>query len=95
MKKNLNIYFVVALLFVFSACKKGFLDLEPLDSVSTTNSLASTNELKMYMNQFYQGTFPAQPASVGAAGIAFNDAGTDNMIFSSVNTRTSGLDGLE
>ena len=95
MKKNLNIYFVVvALLFVFSSCKKGFLDIEPLDSISTTNSLASTNELRMYINQFYQGTFPAQPASVGAAGIAFNDAGTDNMIFSSVNIRTSGLTAL-
>jgi hypothetical protein len=91
MKNNLKIYIVLALLIVLSACKKGFLDLEPLDSLSTTNSLASTNELRMYMNQFYQGTFPAQPASVGAAGIAFNDAGTDNMIFSSVNNRTSGL----
>ncbi|MBB2149256.1 RagB/SusD family nutrient uptake outer membrane protein [Pedobacter gandavensis] len=91
MKKNLNICVVIGLLFVFSACKKNFLDLQPLDTLSTANSLASTNELRMYMNQFYQNTFPAQPGSVGAAGIAFNDAGTDNMIFSSVNNRTSGL----
>ncbi|ALL05009.1 hypothetical protein AQ505_05570 [Pedobacter sp. PACM 27299] len=107
MKKNLNICVLLGLLCVFSACKKGFLDLEPLDTLSTTNSLASTNELRMYMNQFYQGTqlnqsvvpnvdiypesFPLQPRDVGGAGIAFNDAGTDNMIFSAVNTRTSGL----
>ncbi|NQX37831.1 Starch-binding associating with outer membrane [Pedobacter steynii] len=103
MKKNLNICVVLGLLFVFSACKKSFLDLEPLDTLSTTNSLASTNELRMYMNQFYQGsqlnqgtsiypeTFPLQPTGVGGTGIAFNDAGTDNMIFSAVNTRTSGL----
>jgi len=91
MKKKLNIYLVLGLIAIFSACKKSFLDLEPLDSLSTTNSLASTNELRMYMNQFYQGTFIGQPTIVGGAGIAFNDAGTDNMVFSSVNTRASGL----
>lgn len=104
MKKNLNIGVVLVLLFVFSACKKSFLDLEPLDTLSTTNSLASTNELRMYMNQFYQGdqlnnqiypeSFPLQPTGVGGVGIAFNDAGTDNMVFSSVNTRMSGLSSL-
>ncbi|WP_316821076.1 RagB/SusD family nutrient uptake outer membrane protein [Pedobacter gandavensis] len=104
MKKNLNIGVVLVLLLTFSACKKSFLDLEPLDTLSTTNSLASTNELRMYMNQFYQGeqlnnqiypeSFPLQPTGVGGVGIAFNDAGTDNMVFSSVNTRMSGLSSL-
>lgn len=100
MKKLINIYCVLGLILAFTGCKKGFLDLEPLDTLSTTNSLASTNELRMYMNQFYQVTlpngialnsFPLHPTVVGGTGIAFNDAGTDNMIFSAVNTRTSGL----
>jgi hypothetical protein len=97
MKMKVNTIKTIALIGIalgLSACKKNFLDLQPLDSLSTTNSLSSTNELKMYMNQFYQNTFPGQPTVVGGGGIAFNDAGTDNMIFSSLNARTSGLSSL-
>ncbi|OQP63949.1 hypothetical protein A3860_21225 [Niastella vici] len=75
---------------VLTSCKKNFLDRQPLDTLSTDNSLASTNELRLFVNQFYIGSFPAQPTGIGGAGIAFNDAGTDNMTFSAVNTRMNG-----
>ena len=95
MKVNtIKIVALIGIALGLSACKKNFLDLQPLDSLSTTNSLSSTNELKMYVNQFYQNVFPGQPTGVGGSGIAFNDNGTDNMIFSSINARTSGLSSL-
>lgn len=91
MKTNIKLAAVLGLMLGITACKKDFLDLQPLDTLSSTNSLASTNELRMYMNQFYQDSIPGHPLVVGGEGIAFDDAGTDNMIFSAVNTRTSGL----
>ncbi|WP_184545666.1 RagB/SusD family nutrient uptake outer membrane protein [Mucilaginibacter sp. FT3.2] len=75
------------------SCNKDFLDRKPLDALSTANPLASTNELRLYVNQFYN-ILPGQPTVVGGAGIAFNDAGTDNLIFSSVNTRLTGQSAL-
>lgn len=91
MKNFVSIIVFFPLTILVSSCKKDFLNLEPLDTLSSTNSLASTNELLLYLNQFYQGTFPGQPTITGGSGIAFNDAGTDNMIFSSINVRTNGL----
>lgn len=75
------------------SCKKDFLDRKPLDKLSTANPLASTNELRLYVDTFYN-ILPGQPSGVGGAGIAFNDAGTDNMIFSSVNSRLTGQTAL-
>lgn len=81
---------LVLLVVLVAACNKNFLDRQPLDTLSSDNSLATTNELRLYLNQFYVGSFAGQPGSVGGAGIAFNDAGTDNMTFSSVNSRLNG-----
>ena len=89
--KKINItqlvFFLVAL--TVCSCNKDFLERKPLDALSTANPLASTNELRLYVNQFYS-ILPTQPTVVGGAGIAFDDAGTDNLIFSSVNTRLTG-----
>jgi len=79
-----------SLLLLVGACKKDFLNQQPLDKLSTDNSLATTNELRLFINKFYVGSFPGQPGGVGGAGIAFNDAGTDNMTFSAVNNRLNG-----
>ena len=78
------------LILLLAGCKKDFLNRQPLDTLSSDNSLATTNELRLFVNQFYVGSFPGQPGVVGGAGIAFNDAGTDNMTFSSVNSRLNG-----
>lgn len=91
MKKH-NILNFVLLFFVLItvwSCKKDFLDRKPLDALSTANPLATTNELRLYVNQFYN-TLPKHPVNVGGTGLAFDDAGTDNMIFTSVNTRLTG-----
>lgn len=71
------------------ACNSNFLNREPLDQLSTSGSLASTNELRLYINQFYQ-TLPNHPSTTGGNGIAFDDAKTDNMIFTNVDSRLNG-----
>jgi hypothetical protein len=89
-KHILNKWLLLTMIILFTwSCKKDFLARQPLDQLSTANPLASTNELRLYINQFYS-IFPGHPTVVGGTGIAFDDAGTDNMIFSSVNTRLSG-----
>ena len=87
MKFNVYIYSLVLLLT--TACSKDFLNREPQDQLSTSGSLANANELRLYMNQFYE-AFPNQPYYTGGAGIAFDDARSDNLIFTSVNTRLNG-----
>ncbi|MDQ2721434.1 MAG: RagB/SusD family nutrient uptake outer membrane protein, partial [Bacteroidota bacterium] len=76
--------------FLMQACKKDFLDRPPLDSISADGSLSSTREMRLYMNQFYENSFEGQPGVVGASGIAFDDAFSDNMIFANVDTRLNG-----
>ena len=88
--RNKKLYWFVALLFLLQACKKDFLDRPPLDSISAAGSLTSTREMRLYMNQFYENCFEGQPGVVGASGIAFDDAFSDNMIFANVDTRLNG-----
>lgn len=82
------LYLFVALLFL-SSCNDDFLNREPLDQLSTSGSLGTVNELRLYMNQFYE-YLPSHPSTTGGAGVAFDDARTDNMIFTAVNTRLNG-----
>ena len=85
-----SIFALVLCSVIITGCNKNFLDRQPMDVLSSDNPLATTNELRLFLNQFYVGSFPGQPGSVGGTGIAFNDAGTDNMTFSSVNNRLNG-----
>ncbi|MVN20478.1 RagB/SusD family nutrient uptake outer membrane protein [Mucilaginibacter arboris] len=89
MKHLLKIWFLAALVLTIVSCKKDFLDQPPLDVLSTAGNLSSTNELRLYVNQFYE-QLPGQPGVTGGAGIAFDDANSDNMIFTNVNTRLNG-----
>lgn len=89
---KINTKYIVLLLAVasgFSSCDKGFLDREPLDQLSTAGSLSSTNEIRLYVNQFYQ-SLPGHPTTTGGSGVAFDDAKTDNMIFTAVDNRLNG-----
>lgn len=88
MKVKYYIYSLLALVF-FVACDKNFLDREPQDELSTAGSLASANELRLYLNQFYE-SLPQHPRGIGAAGIAFDDTKSDNLAAASVNTRLNG-----
>ncbi|KAA5542970.1 RagB/SusD family nutrient uptake outer membrane protein [Adhaeribacter rhizoryzae] len=88
MKYILKIYFLASVFAAFS-CQDDFLDREPLDVLSTAGSLATTNELRLYVNQFYE-SFPGHPTITGNTGIAFSDATSDNMIITAVDTRLNG-----
>ncbi|NIG55649.1 RagB/SusD family nutrient uptake outer membrane protein [Chitinophaga sp. Cy-1792] len=78
--------------FTSIGCNKDFLNKSPLDTLSTDHPLASTNELRLYVDQFYASSLPAQPTGVNGPGIAFNDGfGTDNMGFGNTpDARMSG-----
>lgn len=84
MKYIVNLIIIAAILTV-SGCKKDFLDRPPLDVLSTTGNLASTNELRMYMNQFYE-KLPGHPDALNN----FYDTNSDNVLASSVNTFVNG-----
>lgn len=83
---------VVLTVFTSISCNKDFLNKAPLDTLSTDNPLASTNELRLYVDQFYSALLPAQPGNVNGGGIAFDDGfGSDNMGFG--NTPDSRMNG--
>lgn len=88
--RHKKLYWLFAILIIAQSCKKDFLDRAPLDSISADGSLSSTREMRLYMNQFYENCFEGQPGVVGASGIAFDDAFSDNMIFANVDTRLNG-----
>ena len=86
MKKNLTYCLpLIALLWGTSACKENFLDRPPLDVLSTEGNLASTNELRLYMNQFYQ-SLPSHPNALND----FYDTDSDNMLATNINSRIDG-----
>ena len=43
----------IALFAIFSSCQKDFLEKYPLDQVSSADFMKQPNDLKIYMNQFY------------------------------------------
>ena len=50
---------IMALSIGFSACQKDYLDRFPLDQVTSVDFFRNTNDLKVYLNQFYNlGLFP-------------------------------------
>lgn len=86
MKTNLTHCLLLAtLLWGASACKENFLDRPPLDVLSTEGNLASTNELRLYMNQFYQ-ELPSHPNALNN----FYDTDSDNMLATNIDTRIDG-----
>lgn len=84
------------LCFSFMSCNKGkLLDKPPLDEVPEDIFFLKASNLELYMNQFYS------PSSLllnygGSGGLNYSmlvfgeDAGTDNLIRSGVNTRMNG-----
>ena len=73
-----------ALIIIFNACEKDFLDRTPLDRVGSTDFFKSPADLKTYVNQYYtRSYFPIFREHGG-------DYGTDNAITINVNR---GLEG--
>ena len=83
--KNLKIAIsLFALILIFNACEKDFLNRSPLDQVGSTDFFKSSADLETYVNQFY--TRYAFPIFREHGG----DYGTDNAITINVSR---GLEG--
>ncbi|MCD6598233.1 MAG: RagB/SusD family nutrient uptake outer membrane protein, partial [Bacteroidales bacterium] len=83
--KNLKIAIsLFALIIIFNACEKDFLDKSPLDQVGATDFFKSPADLKTYVNQYYtRYNFPIFREHGG-------DYGTDNAITINVSTTLDG-----
>lgn len=82
------------------------LDKLPQGELSSATAFGTTAEIKLYLNQFYQGTvyvagsttstvsntaIKSQSTNVGnASGIAFTDLNSDNMLGNVIDTRLAG-----
>ncbi|OQP53415.1 hypothetical protein A4H97_23485 [Niastella yeongjuensis] len=74
MKKIISI--IVVSIIAFSACKKeDFLDRFPQDSISEPTYFKNENDLKLFLNQFYD-SLPAQNPGFQSA---YNDFNSDNF----------------
>ncbi len=89
MKYFIKSFILLFIIASFVSCKKDFLNREPLDVLSTAGNLASTNELRLYMNQFYE-RLPEHPDALNN----FYDADSDNILATSFNVRINGALGL-
>ena len=57
--KNIHIkYCLLILLFALNSCEKDYLNKLPLDEISSEDYWKTTNDLKLYVNQFYPSAFP-------------------------------------
>jgi hypothetical protein len=88
--KNLKIVLsFIALLIIFNACEKDFLDRSPLDKVGSTDFLKSPTDLKTYVNQFYTNTsFPISEENG-------RDYDSDNQVGINVDTWLEGTRTLD
>lgn len=86
--KKLNYILIACMAFVFVACKKDFLDRNPLDQISEPEFWKTKTDLELYANSFY----PNLPswASVGVGSSAMPDNGTDLSLATTPSTRLLG-----
>lgn len=87
---NRRLNWLVAIIIILQSCNKDFLDRAPLDAVTTTGSLSSAREMRLYMNQFYESCFEEQSTTPGSGGLAYEDAYSDNMVNADLNFRLNG-----
>lgn len=85
---------ILCSLFLLSiiGCKKDLLDLSPKDKITDAEFWQSTNDLKLYVNGFYNRVLPSF-TGFGTLGYYSVDAdqGTDNMVLASgYNTNMNG-----
>ena len=89
--KRFAIYILAAgLTFQLASCQKDILDQTPETSLSDVEFWKSSNDLKLYANNFYDAMFPAY-TDYGTLGIFSEDANTsDNMIGNGYSTVLNG-----
>jgi hypothetical protein len=77
---SISILFIIA----FSACKKeDFLDRFPQDAISEPTYFKNENDLKLYINQFYD-SLPVQSPSPSILNV-YNDFNSDNFVPGVIN----------
>jgi starch-binding outer membrane protein, SusD/RagB family len=84
MKKLKITICLFALILIFNACDKEFLDRSPLDQVGSVDYFKSPADLKTYINQFYTSSFFPVFREHGG------DYGSDNAITINVNRSLEG-----
>jgi hypothetical protein len=83
-----KILYTVAVLSLFIAgCEDDFLHRPPIDQISSEAYWTKTNDLKLYVNQYYT-TFG--DGSTYSGGIFWFDDNSDNMVGNSPSTRLAG-----
>jgi len=87
--------FIILLLIILSSgCADDFLEKSPLDRLSSSNALATPDEMEKYINQFYNTAFVEQPTGMLGAGIAFDDRIGDNIMATPLVPRIAGTSSL-
>lgn len=87
--KTKKILYIVILLLPFIACKKeGFLDRFPLDAISEQTYFKNENDLKLYINRFYD-NLPVQRTRDPLSDYG-TDAQSDNYAMGNINQFLSG-----
>ncbi|SMG21114.1 RagB/SusD family nutrient uptake outer membrane protein [Sphingobacterium psychroaquaticum] len=89
--KQIHLYSLVALFSViFTGCQKDFLDRTPETNISDADYWKTSNDLKLYANNFYNNLLPNYNGW-GSIGIYGLDAdGSDNMIYVTYNSAMNG-----
>ena len=89
--KNKIIISILCLSAVFASCEKDFLNRTPMSAISDADYWKSTNDLRLYVNNFYNG-LPSYIQTYGNFGIYSEDdaQGTDNMVNYQYNRALNG-----
>lgn len=85
---------IVAILFSVGACDEDFLDRPSQMSISPTSYWKTPEDLKFYVNQFYN-AFPQLNNNSWSGGVFWADANTDNMVRPTGDDRLLGINTIE
>jgi starch-binding outer membrane protein, SusD/RagB family len=88
MKKQLSYLLFAAIVLVSAACKKDFLDRQPLSQISPTTAFRSETELNLYVRSFYDRMLPN--ADNDDRGFSLYNEGIDNIIKTSLPAELTG-----
>jgi|GEM_PF-4713717 len=64
-KIKISIFIIIICSLSLTACNKDFLNRQPQDVLSSDNPLATTNEMRLFLNQFYETSFPSHHSYCG------------------------------
>ncbi|NKI27527.1 RagB/SusD family nutrient uptake outer membrane protein [Arenibacter sp. 6A1] len=87
--KFLKVLIIAALTFFVTSCDDDFLERSALDQITTDNYWKTSEDLKLYVNQFYT-AFPSWTPNAFNGGIYWHDQNSDNIIRQNVDDRLAG-----